>query len=73
MSILQKLMAKRGFKLINTERTECYMRKTTYESFTKDNKKKKVTIIIDERDLQGVSDIDHLEYYYNSKIKSALA
>lgn len=69
MFILKDLMENKGYKYIKTERPEITTRLVT---FRKLKTLKYVTIKVDERKLQGISNRVGIEIYYEGLIKEAL-
>lgn len=70
MFILKELMENRGYKYIKTERPELTTRLVTFRKLR--TLREYVTIKVDERELEGISDRNIIEIHYEKLIKKAL-
>lgn len=71
MFILVELMGEKGYKHVKTERNIPNIRNVSFEKMKRRKVEKSVTIIVDERELEGISNINSIKYYYNKLIKNA--
>lgn len=70
MFILKELMENKGYKYIKTERIELTTRLVTFRKLR--TLRECVTIKVDERELEGISDRNIIEIFYENLIKKAL-
>lgn len=70
MFILKSLMEKRGYKYIKTERAMSNIRDVSFRKIR--SLKDFVTIRVDERELEGISNRNVIENYYDGLINKVL-
>lgn len=70
MFILMELMKEKGYSYIRTERNVPNIRKAVFVKTR--TLQKPITIRVDERELEGLSNINDIKYYYNKLIKNVV-